>query len=349
MPTTKPTAMIASLKFLLSSLLSLSLAAGCASADKPTELALLPPPEAAKSPSSEMELKVVPSTAASAKAKAGLPLAETQVGDLKNETIPAAALAPLKSDPTNDQSQALPAESAQEIKPHSKAVADSAAHSAALSAVPSAAKQEHKQPHHAKAVGIEPTKALKWLKNGNQRFLKKNFRKDGQSRLDVARLNLGQKPHTIVLSCSDSRVPPEIVFDQKLGEIFVVRTAGETLDSSGIASIEYAVAHLGARLILVMGHTSCGAVKAAIGTLNGSDAGSEHLNKLVSDIHPRLKAAGLGTDASGNLSKESWANAKGVAKDLVARSALLADAVKSGDLQITSSLYNLDSGSVDFE
>lgn len=338
MYSTKPAAMTAAFKFALHSVFILSLAAGCASKDKPTELALSPPVDASKSPSSEMELKVVPATGASAKAKAGLPLAETQVGDLKNETIPAAALAPLTSDP----SPMTPPVGAQEAKSETS--------QASPHAVVAAPKHEHeRKQQHAKSVGTEPTKALQWLKNGNQRFLKKHFRKDGQSRLDVARLNLGQKPHTIVLSCSDSRVPPEIVFDQKLGEIFVVRTAGESLDSSGIASIEYAVAHLGARLILVMGHTSCGAVKAAVGTLNGGDAGSEHLNKLVSDIHPRLKAAGLGTDASGNLGKESWANAKGVAKDLVARSAILADAVKSGDLQITSSLYNLDSGSVDFE
>lgn len=78
---------------------------------------------------------------------------------------------------------------------------------------------------------------------------------------DLKRLSTGQKPHTIVLSCSDSRVPPEVLFDQKLGEIFVIRTAGQAIDSSVLASIEYAVSHLGTNLIVVMGHESCGAVK----------------------------------------------------------------------------------------
>ena len=126
-------------------------------------------------------------------------------------------------------------------------------------------------------------------KQGNKRFLKGNVRKDGIDSATIKKLSEGQKPHAIVLSCSDSRVPPEIIFDQKLGEVFVVRTAGQSLDSMAIASIEYAVAHLGSNLILVMGHESCGAVKAALSTLNGGDAGSPSLNKLVGDLHPRLK------------------------------------------------------------
>ncbi|OYZ22944.1 MAG: hypothetical protein B7Y39_07275, partial [Bdellovibrio sp. 28-41-41] len=109
---------------------------------------------------------------------------------------------------------------------------------------------------HGRKVGaISPDKALGWLKNGNTRYSKGTFRKDGASSKDITRLSTGQNPHTIVLSCSDSRVPPEVVFDQKLGEIFVVRTAGEMVDDSVLASIEYGVEHLGANLILVMGHS----------------------------------------------------------------------------------------------
>ncbi len=206
---------------------------------------------------------------------------------------------------------------------------------------------EAKSKHHKAPVGVSAEKALGWLKNGNKRFLKKGWRKDGASKADITRLAKGQSPHTIVLSCSDSRVPPEIVFDQKLGEIFVVRTAGEVLEPGSIASIEYAVAHLGTNLILVMGHTSCGAVGAALDTLNGADAGSSNLNTLVDLIHPYLQKF-QGKKRSSDLSPESWANTKGAADYLVSKSMIVRDKVNSGELQIQTALYNLKTGAVDF-
>lgn len=201
--------------------------------------------------------------------------------------------------------------------------------------------------HHKSLEGVAPEQALKWLKNGNRRFTKGFFRNDGAAPKDVVRLSTGQKPHSIVLSCSDSRVPPEVVFDQKLGEIFVIRTAGEVLDYSAIASIEYAVEHLGSRNILVMGHTQCGAVKAALATMDGQDAGSANLNKLVGDIHPRLTHF-TSKPASKNFTDEGWANTTGVAKDLLERSPLIAEKVKSGAVQINTALYHLDTGKAEF-
>lgn len=213
----------------------------------------------------------------------------------------------------------------------------------------SAASHTHAHTHAPPPAGTEPDKALGWLKNGNTRFTKMRLRRDGQSPKDIKRLKAGQAPHSIVLSCSDSRVPPEIVFDQKLGELFTVRTAGESLSSTAIASMEYAVEHLGTRLLIVMGHTSCGAVKAAVSTVNGGDAGSPNLNDLVADIHPRIKElTDGGRPPSPNLEAESWANARGVARDLQSRSAILSQAVQSGRLKIAPALYHLDSGKVDF-
>lgn len=191
-------------------------------------------------------------------------------------------------------------------------------------------------------------KALGWLKNGNTRFVKHHLRNDGDLAKDRARLVTGQKPHSIVLSCSDSRVPPEVVFDQKLGEIFVVRTAGEALDASAIASIEYAVEHLGSNLIVVMGHESCGAVKAALATLDGTDAGSPWLNKLVQDIHPRVMGF-KGKPISEGAVVEGWANVSGVAKDLIDRSQIVRDAVNTGEVKIQTALYHLNSGIVEFK
>lgn len=201
--------------------------------------------------------------------------------------------------------------------------------------------------HHRKAGPVSWDKALGWLKNGNKRFLKGQLRKDGQNKKDITRLSKGQKPHSIVLSCSDSRVPPELTFDQKLGEIFVVRTAGQALDSATIGSIEYAVEHLGSNLIVVMGHTSCGAVKAAHMTLDGTDAGSPHINNLLHDIHPRLQSM-AGKEPSAEYMKESWANVKGVAKDLYNRSAIIRNAMQTGELKVAEALYDLESGVVTF-
>lgn len=194
---------------------------------------------------------------------------------------------------------------------------------------------------------VPAEKALGWLKNGNARYTKGFLRKDGQSAQDRNRLASGQKPHTIVLSCSDSRVPPEVIFDQKLGEIFVIRTAGEALDNAALASIEYAVSHLGTKLIVVMAHESCGAVNAALGTLAGGDAGSPSLNALVKDIHPRLSSF-KGQKPSPGLKSEAKANAMGVAKDLVGRSEIISQAMEKSGLSIKTALYHLGSGVVEF-
>ncbi len=195
---------------------------------------------------------------------------------------------------------------------------------------------------------VSAEQSLGWLKNGNIRFTGSKLRKDGQGEADRSRLSTGQKPHAIVLSCSDSRVPPEIVFDQKLGELFVVRTAGEALGDNAIGSIEYAVEHLGSKLIVVMGHTSCGAVKAALGSMDGSSVGTPALDNLVKDIHPRISAF-KGKAPSEKLSSESFANARGVAADLALRSNLLREKIASGKLSVVPSLYDLDSGKVMFD
>lgn len=197
--------------------------------------------------------------------------------------------------------------------------------------------------------GVAPKQALKWLQNGNTRFVKGYFRKDGVAKKDIARLISGQHPHTIVLSCSDSRVPPEIIFDQKLGEIFVVRTAGESLDSNVVASIEYGVEVLGARLVLVMGHTYCGAIKEALITPPGGDAGSPALSQMVAGLQPRLKSFMAKGKISDDVARESMANAQGIVDDLRKQSAILRTASERGELEIRSALYHLNSGAVSFE
>lgn len=187
------------------------------------------------------------------------------------------------------------------------------------------------------------------LKKGNERFVSGKVRRDGQARADITRLSTGQYPHAIVLSCSDSRVPPEAVFDQKLGELFTVRSAGETLSPESVASIEFAIEKLQSHLVVVLGHTNCGAVKAAIETQNGKTAGSPNLDKLVQDIHSYIKNRVGDQGPTKNLKEESWANAKGISKDLLKRSDIISKAVESNRVVIKVGLYNLTDGTVEFE
>lgn len=200
---------------------------------------------------------------------------------------------------------------------------------------------------HYKKEGVPAEKALGWLKNGNIRYTKKFLRKDGMDKKDIEKLASGQNPHSIILSCSDSRVPPELVFDQKLGEVFVIRTAGESLDFAAISSIEYAVEHLGSKLIVVMGHTSCGAVKESHGAASGADIGSPYLNALVAEIQPRI-ASKLGKKASDAYEEESWDNTKGAARELIEKSKIVRDAIKSKGLRVESALYYLKTGKVEW-
>ncbi len=191
--------------------------------------------------------------------------------------------------------------------------------------------------------------ALTALKQGNQRFVKEEIRNGGNSKSDVQRLASGQAPSSIVLSCSDSRVPPETVFDQKLGEVFAVRTAGETLSPQAIASIEFAIAKLGSHLVVVLGHTNCGAVKASVETIKGGDAGSPSLNQLVSDIHPNIRSVLQAEGPSKDLEQESWANAIGIARALPLKSKIIGEAVKAGKVKVAVGLYNLATGNVQFK
>lgn len=237
-----------------------------------------------------------------------------------------------------------PADARREISPREEADATAEPAAATASAPVTPARAET----HARIDGVPAPKALGWLKNGNLRFAKNRLRKDGQSLKDVRRLATTQRPHAIVLSCSDSRVPPELIFDQKLGEIFVVRSAGPNLGTAAIASIEYAIANLGSRLLVVMGHTSCGAVDAALKTLNRKpDLGTPALNALVAAMHPRLQHF-ADHAPSKNLEDEAWANVEGVTSELQAKSDLVREALADGSLEIHAAVYKTDSGTVTF-
>jgi carbonic anhydrase len=204
------------------------------------------------------------------------------------------------------------------------------------------AKDEHKAPE-----GVTADKAMETLKEGNARFVSGKATHPNQDSARIKELAGGQKPHTIVLSCSDSRVPPEMLFDQGLGDIFTVRTAGETLGANAIGSIEYAVEHLGAKLIVVMGHTSCGAVKAAL-SLGDKSTGSPNLDTLVGSIQKKLKTYRAPAGEDKLLLAPVKLNVNEVVQELQSRSKLIRDAMHDHGLKIVPGVYNLDSGKVDF-
>jgi len=181
---------------------------------------------------------------------------------------------------------------------------------------------------------------LERLQTGNKRFVEDKL--DGQLQDSIRRDGLvsGQSPYAIILSCADSRVVPELAFDTGLGELFVVRVAGNIANSSSIASMEYAVTHCGSQVIVVLGHQSCGAVTAAI---NGGDNGY-NLNHLLSHITPAIAACGDGATVTEVVKK----NAQLTATDLLNRSSIIRTAVDNGTVQIIPAYYNLDSGKVDF-
>jgi carbonic anhydrase len=206
------------------------------------------------------------------------------------------------------------------------------------------------------APAAAPVSDLQNLINGNDRFVEGKALHPNQDLARRAELAKGQKPRAIVLSCSDSRVPPELVFDQGLGDLFVVRVAGNIDDSAAVASIEYAVEHLGVQLIVVLGHDSCGAVKASVQTPTGKSVGSKDLDHLVAQIRKNLAHEKIPFEAASKdppkdpaMLRESVANVDAVAEDLLKRSHVLHEFAREGKLKVARAVYRLDTGKVEFQ
>ncbi len=183
--------------------------------------------------------------------------------------------------------------------------------------------------------------SLNRLKEGNKRFVEDHL--DGRLQDSSRRESLigSQEPYAIILSCADSRVVPELAFDTGLGELFVIRVAGNIANSSSIASIEYAVAHLaGKSLIVVLGHESCGAVTAAIGGGNNG----YNLNHLLSHITPSIVASKKGASINDVVKK----NTELTVNELKSRSEIIRTAVEKDEAKIVHAYYHLDTGKIDF-
>lgn len=188
--------------------------------------------------------------------------------------------------------------------------------------------------------------ALKLLKNGNERFMTE-VAHHVQSLQKVELLaRFGQKPFATVITCADSRVAPEVIFHCGLGDIFVIRNAGNVIDSTVLASIEYAALHLGTRLIVVMGHTHCGAIGSACDANEGHGHGDTELIHLLAQIQPCVDTARTQIDSMSEL--------KALTTDLHIKASV--EKVKNykalcevPDLMIVGAKYETDTGTVIFD
>jgi carbonic anhydrase len=186
---------------------------------------------------------------------------------------------------------------------------------------------------------VTPDKALARLKAGNERFASSKISAGQPVAARRAETAQEQHPFAIIVGCADSRTAPEIIFDQSIGDLFVIRTAGNLVDDHALGSIEYAVDHLGTRLIVVLGHARCGAVTAA---LAGRSAPG-HINSLVRDIQPAVAAAkGNEGDALANAIHEN--DAEVAAK--IRKQAQLGEL--ASQVRIVEGYYNLDTGKVEW-
>jgi carbonic anhydrase len=198
-------------------------------------------------------------------------------------------------------------------------------------------------PAHSDQPSVAPAEAISKLKEGNGRYTSGNVQHPGQTAERRTELAKTQHPFAAVVSCSDSRVPPEIVFDQGLGDLFIVRVAGNVINNEGLGSIEYTVDHLGTRLILVLGHQRCGAVDAARETIAAKGKAPGHIQSLVTAIKPAVEAT-----AKDDLETTIKANFKNVVQALRSSAPILKAEVDSGKIQIIGGYYSLDTGAVTF-
>jgi carbonic anhydrase len=193
-------------------------------------------------------------------------------------------------------------------------------------------------------VAMTPEKALQMLQEGNRRFVE-GRKKSRDFSKQVARTSQGQYPFAVVLGCIDSRVPPELIFDQGIGDIFSVRIAGNFINEDILGSMEFAGKVVGSKLFVVLGHTSCGAVK---GARDGVELG--HLTGLVEKLKPAVEAA---RDAAGNaseldLDQVSEINVKMAVEDILERSPILKDLYDKGEIDVVGAMYDVSSGQVRF-
>ncbi|MCE1163894.1 MAG: carbonic anhydrase [Bacteroidetes bacterium] len=203
-----------------------------------------------------------------------------------------------------------------------------------------APKEVVKTTKHEHAVINTSDDAIKELKNGNIRFTSGKL-ENTDYKEQIENTKADQHPHSVILSCLDSRVPPETIFDQGIGNIFVARVAGNLADENILGSLEYGAKVKGCKLIVVLGHSMCGAVKGAV-----DNAELGHLTQLVDQIKPAI--TGDKSNPDKMLDETSRNNVKLTIEKILKSSEVLASLVKDGKLKIVGAYYDVATGRVEF-
>lgn len=199
--------------------------------------------------------------------------------------------------------------------------------------------EEDKVDHHS--INETP---LEKLKQGNAHFAAYRPEHPDEDRKHLADIATKQDPFAVIVSCSDSRVSPELLFDQGMGDLFVIRTAGNMIGSLEIGSIEYAVEHLGVKLVVVMGHENCGAIKAYI---EGGEAPG-HIKDIIDSITQETEIKAIPLNDVNRLDDCVRANIHHGVKQLQTQSAIIREKMEKGELQVAGARYDLHDLKVSF-
>jgi carbonic anhydrase len=198
-----------------------------------------------------------------------------------------------------------------------------------------------------KPVVKTPREALELLKFGNVNFYSAGGPTSRVSPYERRLQMMGQTPHSTILSCSDSRVPPEIVFDQGPGELFVVRIAGNAADAGTLGSVEYAVAHLNTKLLVVMGHEGCGAVKTAMLPLADQEKEAANIQHVLKLVRPAVEGMPTIRDEKARMREAVVSNVRYQVGELL-KNPVVSAKVAKGEIEVVGAMYEIGSGAVDF-
>ena len=189
---------------------------------------------------------------------------------------------------------------------------------------------------------LTPYQGYEILREGNKRFIQ-NLRNDHDHLELINQTREGQYPFAVILSCMDSRTSVELIFDQGLGELFSIRIAGNIVNNDILASIEYAIKYVGSKVLMVLGHTECGAIKSAKeGVADG------HITDLLKRIQPSITKSLLDDKDYLFRDKVAYANVENSLEEILSRSKIVKEMFEKGEIGILGGVYNIDNGQVDF-
>ena len=194
-----------------------------------------------------------------------------------------------------------------------------------------------------KDMPIKPLDPLERLKMGNERFFKGEFQNHRSPKL-LEELSKGQHPYAVIVSCSDSRISPNVLFDTDLGDLFIIRTAGNVIDEVGLASIEYAVEHLNAKLVVIMGHKNCGVIQSYM----HDEHPNNHIKSVIDIIRNEPEEKLLKAKHDNNCEHYELANVEHQYNYIITNSKLTKEKLDKGQLKVVKAYLNTVNGKIEF-